>query len=293
MKDTKEGKIAKNENNNSFIDETTKEIATRNEGSNHNNFKRVSHEINQSHQHKKQKVSTNQDKISLCMTRKKITHVLFDMDGLLLDTERVYTEVTQNILNAYGKTFEWSLKAKMMGRKAPEAAQILVDELKIPLTVEDYLVLRAAGHKNLFPTCNLMPGVDKLVRYLHANNVPIGVATSSHSEPFSLKTQKHKDFFSLFDFIIKGDDPEVEKGKPSPDIFLIAASKWNPSPSSDSVLVFEDSPLGIKAAKAAGMQAILVPDPNLDTSSIKDADQIISSLENFDLQSWGLPHEEY
>lgn len=58
--------------------------------------------------------------------RDKITHVIFDMDGTLLDTEPVYTVATQEILAKYNKTFEWSLKSKMMGQKAIDAAKILV-----------------------------------------------------------------------------------------------------------------------------------------------------------------------
>lgn len=58
--------------------------------------------------------------------RDKITHVIFDMDGTLLDTEPVYTIATQEILAKYGKKFEWSLKSKMMGQRAIDAARILV-----------------------------------------------------------------------------------------------------------------------------------------------------------------------
>jgi hypothetical protein len=79
-----------------------------------------------------------------------IRYILFDCDGLILDTERVYSEATQHILDRYGKTFEWSLKAKMMGLRAPEAGKLLVDELKIDLSAEDYLTEREILHVRLF-----------------------------------------------------------------------------------------------------------------------------------------------
>lgn len=77
---------------------------------------------------------------------KTITHAIFDCDGLLLDTERIYSEATQHILDRYGKTFTWSLKAKMMGMRGPEAATLLCHELDIPLSPQAYLDERNALH---------------------------------------------------------------------------------------------------------------------------------------------------
>uniref|UniRef100_A0A2P2JVJ3 2-deoxyglucose-6-phosphate phosphatase n=1 Tax=Rhizophora mucronata TaxID=61149 RepID=A0A2P2JVJ3_RHIMU len=90
-----------------------------------------------------------------------ITHVIFDMDGLLLDTEKFYTEVQEIILARYNKTFDWSLKAKMMGKKAIEAAHVFVEETGISdsLSAEDFLVEREEMLKEMFPTSQLMPGI--------------------------------------------------------------------------------------------------------------------------------------
>ena len=68
--------------------------------------------------------------------------VIYDMDGLLLDTERFYTSVTQKIVSQYGKNFDWSLKSKILGRRAHESAQMIVDELELPITAENYLSQR-------------------------------------------------------------------------------------------------------------------------------------------------------
>ncbi|RVW59521.1 (DL)-glycerol-3-phosphatase 1, mitochondrial [Vitis vinifera] len=90
-----------------------------------------------------------------------ISHVIFDMDGLLLDTEKFYTEVQEIILARYNKTFDWSLKAKMMGKKAIEAARVFVEETGIndSLSAEDFLVEREEMLRKLFPTSELMPGI--------------------------------------------------------------------------------------------------------------------------------------
>lgn len=221
-----------------------------------------------------------------------ITHVIFDMDGLLLDTEKFYTEVQENILARYNKTFDWSLKAKVMGKKAIEAARVFVEETGIndKLTAEDFLVQREDMLRDMFPASELMPGARRLVTHLHATGVPICVATGSHRRHFELKTQRHGELFSLMHHIVLGDDPEVKQGKPSPDGFLAAARRFEGGPIDPrNVLVFEDAPSGVLAAKNAGMSVVMVPDPRLDSSYHEIADQVLSSLLDFNPKDWGLP----
>jgi len=223
--------------------------------------------------------------------RAAISHVIFDMDGLLLDTEGFYTEVQEKILARYGKVFDWSVKAKMMGKKAIESARIFVDEFGLAglLTPEQFLEQRESMLQALFPSCIKLPGVLRLVHHLHANGIPMAVATGSHKSHFALKTQNHQEMFSLMHHVVMGDDPEVKAGKPSPDIFLATMRRFEGNVEPSKCLVFEDAPSGVAAAKIAGMSAVMVPDPRLDVSYHKGADQVLSSLLDFKPSEWGLP----
>jgi pseudouridine 5'-phosphatase len=209
------------------------------------------------------------------------------MDGLLLDTEPFYTAVTQSIVSRYGHTFDWSLKSKMIGKKAMDSARILVETLKLPIAPEEYLREREAQLAVLFPTAQPMPGARRLTEHLARHGIPQAVASSSRRRDFELKVSMHSEWLSCFQCVVLGDDPEVILGKPAPDIFLTAANRLGASP--QQCLALEDAPSGVEAARAAGMSVVAVPYPGMSHQDFGGASQVLSSLESFNPASWGLP----
>ena len=220
------------------------------------------------------------------MSEATIKAILFDMDGLLLETESIYTEVTQMIVGRYDKVFDWSVKSHMIGRDSLDAATYLVKALDLPFTPEFYLEERNDLLDERFAFAQPKPGARELIEKLTNMNVPIAVATSSNDRHFKIKTSQHQDWFSLFNATVTSDHKDVKHAKPSPDIFLTAAAQLGAAP--ENCLVFEDAPSGVAAANAAGMSVIAVPDPNMSHDAFADASEVIDSLEEFDFSKWGL-----
>ncbi|KAI0030954.1 HAD-like protein [Vararia minispora EC-137] len=247
-----------------------------------------------------------------------VSYVLFDMDGLMIDSEQVYTDVTNEILKPYGAEMTWAIKAGLMGKPERAAAEHLLASLPgLPLSTDEYIRQRTILQDLRWPHVRLLPGVERLVRHLHTHGVPTAIATGSQRRNFVLKTGHLQDVFGLFGRrVVCGDDAwiarEGGRGKPAPDVFLVAAralgrSVGEKGPDGEREggevgveeraerargLVFEDALPGVRAGKRAGMNVIWVPDPNLlgveDTNAEK-ADEVLRSLAEFVPEEWGLP----
>jgi pseudouridine 5'-phosphatase len=199
------------------------------------------------------------------------------MDGLLLDSEDKYTICTEAVLAKYGKPcLPWSIKAKMQGRPSPTAGAIFQAWAQLPLSHEEYLEELVELQRQYFPTVKPLPGTEKLLGNLRGarsgkgEKVNVALATSSLGHTFVLKTGHLEEFMSVFPMQrrVLGDDVRIPKGrgKPSPDIYLLALKTVNDSlaPGEKEIrpeecLVFEDSVPGVESGRRAGMRVVWVP----------------------------------
>lgn len=218
---------------------------------------------------------------------KSITHVIYDLDGLLLDTESLHERVNSEIVGRYGKTFDKQVKLAIAGRPTLDSARVLVDLLQLPVTAEEYLSERNKLLYPLYPTAKALPGTIELIQHLAKHRVPQAIASSSSRHHFKMKTTRHQQWLEVFETTTLGDDPAIRQGKPAPDIFLLAARRLKANP--ERCLVFEDSVAGIKAAIAAKMFVVAIPDPVFNKQLFQEADLILNSMKEFKPQDWGLP----
>ncbi|KAL3282099.1 hypothetical protein HHI36_005297 [Cryptolaemus montrouzieri] len=222
-----------------------------------------------------------------------VTHVIFDLDGTLLDTETINNRIITEIAEEYNKEFTPEIRSRVMGRIASEASITAVQLMEIPMTPEEFDARVQVQNFNLMLDVNLMPGAERLIRHLYRNEVPIAVATSATRANYEIKSTKHKALFSRFHHIVTGgSDPEVIVGKPAPDIYLVCASRFPDKPKPHKCLAIEDSPNGVKAAVNAGMQVVMIPDPNTEKELCRDATIVLNSMEDFRPELFGLPEFE-
>lgn len=201
---------------------------------------------------------------------------LFDMDGLLIDSEDKYTICINRVLAEYSRPpLPWSIKAQLQGRPGPVASKIMHDWAQLPIPRDEYNSKVRAHQKDVFPDCKPLPGVPELLHTLQRSPVEIALATSSHSEQFQLKTRHQQDLFEVFahEQRVLGDDVRIKpgRGKPAPDIWHVALGTINDKRrregkaaiKPEECLVFEDSVAGVESGRRAGCQVVWCPHPGL------------------------------
>lgn len=198
--------------------------------------------------------------------------VIFDNDGLLLDTEAAWTRAEVTLFERYGATFTMEHKRELIGSSRTVAARKLEVMLEMPgrgtaLMDELHELVMEEARKPVEPR----PGAVELVESLRSADIPIAVASNSPRE-FLDRVLRSAGIADLFVTTIAGD--EVPQPKPAPDIYLEACRRLDADPSASVGL--EDSPPGAHAAKAAGLYVIGVP--YLPEIEIPPADVVVPSL---------------
>lgn len=200
--------------------------------------------------------------------------IIFDMDGLMVDTEPLAREAWAAILSRHGQTLTDAVYRQMIGQRTVESAQLLLDQYDLPYTA----VALAAEKTELFASRRAqgvppMPGLAELMTAVGQLGIPWAVATSSpRSHATVILAQLGQQ--AACGAIAAGD--EVTHGKPAPDIYLLAAQRLGIAPA--HCLALEDSRPGCLAATAAGMKTVAVPNGDTQESDFGFVDAVYVSL---------------
>jgi HAD superfamily hydrolase (TIGR01509 family) len=189
------------------------------------------------------------------------TAVIFDLDGVLLDSEQRWNEAKHELVRDVGGHWREDAPVVMMGMSSPEWSAYMRDELGVPLAPDaisrDVVRRMEDGYRAALP---LLPGAEEAVRALAAR-WPLGLASSSNREIIDLVLELAP-FGDSFAVTVSSE--EVARGKPAPDVYLRAAAELAAEPA--ACVAIEDSANGLRAAAAAGLAVIAVPNPHYPPS---------------------------
>ena len=203
--------------------------------------------------------------------------VIFDLDGLLADTEIISLKVYQELLRDFGIPFtEETYSRDYSGHREEENVQRFLDTYDLPWNFDQTLdKVYELEAQILAKGVNLKKGAKNLLTYLQREGIPIALATSS-VESRARMILDSNGILSLFDYLVFAKD--VKRSKPYPDIFLKACSDLNVLP--ENCLVLEDSEAGIEAASRAGIPVICIPDLKIPAQSfLNKTEQVFQDLD--------------
>ncbi len=204
----------------------------------------------------------------------KIAAVIFDMDGLLIDSEPLAKEAWQAAVRVYDAELGTALFDRMLGRRQIECAALVQRELGLPVAPEALCRQRNDLFLQMLPgRVRPMPGACELVRELQARGVRRALATSGERSYVNVVLRELA-LEAAFDACVVAED--VTRGKPAPEVYLLAAERLAAPP--DRCLVLEDAPNGIAAAKAAGCRSVAVPNAFTRDLDLSAADARLPSL---------------
>lgn len=209
-----------------------------------------------------------------------IKAAIFDMDGLLIDSERIIMQACIQAAKDIGIVYTQAEFVELIGRSANDSSRILTEQLggvENRTQVGERANAILAQRNHIFP---LKQGAESLLKYFKAQNIICSVASSSPHEHIRHRLE-HVNALEYFSHTTSGQD--VTKGKPNPDIYLLAIQRLGMNV--DDCIAFEDSEQGARSAIAAGLKVVVIPDLQQPSQFVIDqAYQVVESLEGY-LQS--------
>ena len=208
----------------------------------------------------------------------RLEAVLFDMDGVIIDSEPLWSEAEKQLLARRNLRYSPELKEVLIGRDSREAVSLLMAYYNLSERLDEIIEERNQLITGLFREF-LQPITSALglVRSVRDSAIKTALASSSPRHLIELVLDKLK-IAGLFDCILSGE--KVERGKPAPDIYLRAARELGVQPS--NCLVVEDAPIGVAAAKAAGMSCLAIS-TSASHSALVLADLVVGDLGEVDV----------
>ena len=217
-----------------------------------------------------------------------IKAVIFDMDGVMIDSEPLWEKAERILLGRRGIDYNPTYRDKIVGLNQKDSGRLLKETFNLPETIEELLSERIDLIVRIYEEeLELVPGIKSFLRELKENGFLIAMASSSPLRVINLVLNKFSlnEFFSV---VVSGES--VEFGKPHPDIYLFTAGKLGACPEQgrriepSECVVIEDSINGVKSAKSAGMHCIAIPDKRLSRNEFQIADLVVDRLDEISVR---------
>lgn len=208
---------------------------------------------------------------------------IFDMDGVIIDSEPLHDKIVRSILAKDNIFVDDEEFKTYMGMASTEVFDIFIKKYNLPYTGKEMMDVQMSTLKQYIVDNHLKPiaGIVPLLKELKRYNIPVAIASSSprHMIEFVADTFGITDYFKFF---VSGE--ELTHSKPAPDIYLKTAEKFAVAP--QNCIVLEDSRNGTVAAKEAGMYCIAFANPNSGAQDLSRADMIVKHISDIDLSQY-------
>lgn len=221
-------------------------------------------------------------KKTLCIPRgHEIEAVIFDLDGVLADSEAIHFRTVNRVLHRHGAAIGDEEFKQFVGLSETASWQAWRRQYALAETVEQLMAANARAQlEEIAAGVPAIPEAVALARRLHAAGLRLAIASSS-TRPFIDRLLAAIGLEHLFAVRVSGEDPEIRDAKPAPDVYLAAAARIGVRPA--ACVAIEDSAPGVTAAKRAGMTCVAVPNHWTAHQDFSQADIVLESLRYFPL----------